>query len=216
MSSESALFQKFGKELCKGTIVFHEGEPGAEMFVIQSGAVLISKTVREAQKLLATLGPGEFFGEMAIISNKERTATATVTEDARLLIIDSKTFEGMIRGSSEIAVRMIKKLAERLHDASEQIEDLLLADPHSRIVQYLLRRCQRDGLPTDEGIQIDVGLRDVSRALAVSDHSMRSCLARLVEKDLMLVVGERVTVFDTARLFEYLRYLEMRWKFGDF
>src|SRR5215211_4503877 len=114
MGAEETLFQRFGKELSKGTVLFREGDPGKEMYVLQSGKVAISKRVRDVEKVLAILGPGEFFGEMAIISNKPRNATATVSEDARLLIIDPKTFEGMIRGNGEISVRMIKKLADRL------------------------------------------------------------------------------------------------------
>src|ERR671934_349281 len=114
MGAEETLFQRFGKEFPKGHVLFREGDPGKEMYVLQSGKVAISKRVRDVEKVLATLGPGEFFGEMAIISNKPRNATATVSQDARLLIIDPKTFEGMIRSNGEISVRMIKKLADRL------------------------------------------------------------------------------------------------------
>ena len=59
-------------------MLFREGETGKEMFVLQSGKVAITKTVRDTEKILAMLGPGEFFGEMAIISNRPRNATATV------------------------------------------------------------------------------------------------------------------------------------------
>ncbi|HZI14846.1 MAG TPA: cyclic nucleotide-binding domain-containing protein, partial [Myxococcus sp.] len=134
MGAEETLFQRFGKEFPKGTELFREGETGKEMYVIQSGKVAISKRVRDVEKVLAVLGPGEFFGEMAIISNKPRNASAAVQDDARLLVIDSKTFEAMIRGNSEIAVRMIKKLAERLSEADAQIENLLMSDPVSRVV----------------------------------------------------------------------------------
>ena len=58
--------------------------------------------------------PGEFFGEMAILNNEPRTASAIVEEDSQLLVIDPKTFEAMIKGNSEIALRMIKKLSQRL------------------------------------------------------------------------------------------------------
>src|SRR5437773_1238057 len=74
MGAEDTLFQRFGKEFPKGTVLFSEGQPGKEMFVLQSGKVAISKKVRDVEKVLATLGPGEFFGEMAIISNKPRNA----------------------------------------------------------------------------------------------------------------------------------------------
>src|SRR5687768_11111819 len=133
MGAEETLFQRFGKEFPKGTVLFQEGEPGKDMFVVQAGRISISKKVRDVEKVLAVLGPGEFFGEMAIISNKPRNATAAVTEDAKLLVIDPKTFEAMIRGNSEIAVRMIEKLAERLSEADAQYESLLLNDPASQI-----------------------------------------------------------------------------------
>ena len=215
MSAEEQLFQKFGKEIPKGTVLFREGEPGKEMYVLQSGRVAISKKVRDVEKVLAILGPGEFFGEMAVISNKPRNATATVEDAARLLVIDPRTFESMIRGNSEIAVRMIKKLAERLSDADAQIENLLLSDPNSRVVHHLLHLCQTRGRPEEEGIEIDFPVRDLPRELGVGEPAIRYLMHRLERSGLVDVQGDRVTVRDTARLFDFLRFLEMKWKFGD-
>ena len=84
-------------------------------------------------------------------------------------MIDPKTFEGMIRGNSEIAVRMIKKLAERLSDADTQIENLLLADPASRVVHHILHACQTRGRPMEEGVEIDFTLRELPRELGVGE-----------------------------------------------
>ncbi|HEY0880026.1 MAG TPA: Crp/Fnr family transcriptional regulator [Archangium sp.] len=215
MSAEEALFQRFGKDIPKGTVLFREGDPGKEMYVLQSGKVAISKKVRDVEKVLAILGPGEFFGEMAIISNKPRNASATVEDDARLLVIDPRTFEAMIRGNSEIAVRMIKKLAERLSDADAQIETLLLADPNSRVVHHMLQLCQTRGRQGEEGIEIDFAVRELPRELAVGEPAIRFMVARLERAGLIEVQGDRLTVRDTARLFDFLRYLEMKWKFGD-
>jgi CRP/FNR family transcriptional regulator, cyclic AMP receptor protein len=215
MSAEDALFQRFGKEFPKATVLFREGETGKEMYVLQAGQVVITKKVREEVKTLATLGPGEFFGEMALISNKPRNATATVADAARLLVIDPKTFEGMIRSNSEIAVRMIKKLAERLGEADSQIETLLLADPGSRVVHHLLTACQTRGRAKEEGVEIDLQLKELPRLTGVGEPGVRSMLARLERAGLVERNGDRVTVRDTARLDEYLHYLEMRWKFGD-
>ena len=215
MSAEEALFQRFGNDIPKGTVLFREGDPGKEMYVLQSGKVAISKKVRDVEKVLAMLGPGEFFGEMAIISNKPRNATATVDEDARLLVIDPRTFEAMIRGNSEIAVRMIKKLAERLSDADAQIENLLLSDPNSRIVHHMLQLCQTRGRQGEEGIEIDFPVRDLPRELAVGEPAIRFMVNRLERAGLVETSGDRLTVRDTARLFDFLRYLEMKWKFGE-
>jgi CRP-like cAMP-binding protein len=215
MSAEEALFQRFGKEIPRGTVLVREGEVGKEMFVIQSGKIAISKKVRDVEKVLALLGPGEFFGEMAIISNKPRNATATVEEEARVLVIDPKTFESMIRGNSEIAVRMIKKLADRLSDADATIENLLLADPNSRVVQHILRACESRGRQSEEGVEIELQVRDLPRELAVGEPAVRFLLSRLERAGLIELSGDRLTVRDTARLFDFLRFLEMKWKFGD-
>ena len=214
-TAEEALFQRFGKEFPKGTVLFREGETGKEMFVLQAGRVVITKTVRDTEKTLAVLGPGEFFGEMALISNKPRNATAVVEEASRLLVIDPKTFEGMIRGNSEIAVRMIKMLAERLGEADAQIENLLLTDPSSRVVHQILQACQTRGRPMEEGVEIDFNLRELPRLTGVGEPGIRTMLDRMERSGLVEKSGDRLIVRDTARLADYLNYLELRWKFGD-
>jgi CRP/FNR family transcriptional regulator, cyclic AMP receptor protein len=215
MSAEDALFQRFGKEFPPSTVLFREGEAGKEMYVLQAGRVLITKKVRDEEKTLAVLGAGEFFGEMALISNKPRNAKATVTETAKLLVIDPKTFEGMIRGNAEIAVRMIKKLAERLSEADGQIETLLLADPGSRVVHHLLTVCRARGRAVAEGVEIDVPLKELPGLTGVGEPFARSMLERLAGAGLVKRNGDRLTVVDAGRLDEYLHYLDMRWKFGD-
>jgi CRP/FNR family transcriptional regulator, cyclic AMP receptor protein len=214
-TAEEALFHRFGKEFPKGTVLFREGETGKEMFVLQAGRVVITKTVRDTEKTLAVLGPGEFFGEMALISNKPRNATAVVEEASRLLVIDPKTFEGMVRGNSEIAVRMIKKLAERLGEADAQIENLLLTDPSSRVVHQILQACQTRGRPMEEGVEIDFNLRELPRLTGVGEPGIRTMVDRMERSGLVEKSGDRLIVRDTARLADYLSYLELRWKFGD-
>ena len=214
-TAEDTLFQRFGKEFPKGTVLFHEGETGKEMFVLQAGKVVITKTVRDTVKTLATLGPGEFFGEMALISNRPRNATATVEEPARLLVIDPKTFEGMIRGNTEIAVRMIKKLAERLDEADAQIENLLLADPGSRVVHQVLHAVQTRGRPLEEGVEIDLNVRELPRLTGVGEAGIRAELQRMERSGLVERAGDRLLVRDPARLADYLQLLALRWKFGE-
>ena len=79
----------------------------------------------------------------------------------------------MIRGNSEIAVRMIKKLAERLAEADAQIENLLLADPASRVVHHILHACQTRGRPMEEGVEIDFTVRELPRELGVGEPAIR-------------------------------------------
>src|SRR5512144_2673983 len=105
------LFARFGREYQPGEVLFREGESGEVMFVMQAGAVRISKAVGGEEKVLAVLGPGEFLGEMAILNGRPRTATATVVEPARCLLLDARTLEAMVSKNTEIAMRLIKKLA---------------------------------------------------------------------------------------------------------
>ncbi|MBM4379634.1 MAG: cyclic nucleotide-binding domain-containing protein [Deltaproteobacteria bacterium] len=216
MANEEALFQRFGREIAAGTVLFKEGDPGREMYVLQSGKVTLTKNVRDVEKVLAVLGPGEFFGEMAIISNKPRSATATVSETARLLVIDPRTFEAMIRGNAEIAVRLIKKLSDRLAEAHTQIERLLVADPQSRVVHAMLQAAISRGKKGPEGLLVEMPVRELHVDLGVSEQLLLSLLERMERSGLVSQVGpEALVVRDVDQLQEYLRFLEYKWKFGE-
>ena len=147
----------------RGRCCSKRAKAGREMFVIQSGKVRISKNVRGEEQVLASLGAGEFFGEMAILNNKPRSATATVVDESKVLVIDPKTFEIMLKNNVEIAVRMIKKLAQRLQEADDQIESLLYKDANSRVVHTLTRAADAYGKAVEGGIKIATSFRGPGR-----------------------------------------------------
>ncbi|MCC7069843.1 MAG: Crp/Fnr family transcriptional regulator [Deltaproteobacteria bacterium] len=212
----SSLIERFGRSVPAGQVLFREGDSGKEMFVIQSGRVRLMRTIRGQDKLLAELGPGEFFGEMSIINDKPRNATAIIDEDAQLLVLDPKTFEAMIKANTEIAVRMIKKLAKRLDDANAQIENLLLGDANSRIVHALLLHART--IPPDEqgAVHIPLGAADLAQRTNVEDAKAVEVLERLERSRLVLAGKEGgVVVPDTEKLSEFLEFLEMRHRYGD-
>ncbi len=215
MAGEDALFQRFGKEFKRGDVLFREGEPGREMYVVQAGKVNITKTVRGTEKILATLGAGEFFGEMSILNNKPRSAGAVVNEDAKLLVIDPKTFEAMIRGNVEIAVRLIKKLSDRLQEADEQIENLLLRDPNSRVVHHLLQAAQKRGKETPQGRLVQVNLNELHGRMGLSAEEVQEAVNKTAKARIIALVPEGVVVPDPGKMQKYLEFLEMKEKFGD-
>lgn len=213
-TSEDSLFQRFGREFSRGSVLFREGEPGSEMYVIQRGQVRISKRVGEVEKVLSTLGPGEFFGEMAVLSGKPRSATATCTEDARLLVVDGRTFEGMLRASSEIAVRMIRKLAERLQEADVQIENLMLPDVTMRVVHQVA------ALADDEARgpgprRLSVPAAELAGRLAVAQHQVDDALRKLVRARVVAIEDGSLVVHDLARLRRFVEFLQMKAQFGE-
>jgi CRP-like cAMP-binding protein len=213
--ADKSLFNRFGREFPVGTVLFHEGEVGKEMYVIQAGKISITKKVREVEKVLGVLGPGEFVGEMAIISNKPRSATATVAEPAKLLVIDSKTFEAMIRANTEIAVRMIKKLAERLQEADRQIENLLLTDPMSRVVHYLVQQATHRGSEGAEGLHVELSVKELPPLLGVREEQIRDALIKLEKARLVKLDSDGVLVPSLQKLKEYFDFLEMKAKFSE-
>jgi len=122
-SGGSTGFEDFMARVPAGTVVFKEGEVGTEMYVIQSGTVEIyKKTSRGDDKFLSTLEKGDFFGEMSILEDVSRSATARAKTDCELLKINQSTFDEMLRHNSEIAVRMLRKLSRRLRETTKLLE----------------------------------------------------------------------------------------------
>lgn len=218
MTSEHiALQKKLSRSYKAGTVLFREGEEGKNMFVIQSGRVQITRRVGGQDAVLAVLPTGEFFGEMSIINDRPRSATATVLEDAVLLEIDGKTFEAMIRGNSEIAVRMVKKLADRLEQADRQIEMLLYREPNHRVVHFLRGEAQRVGRPHPAGIAIPISEPVLAERVGLNRDEVRQVLNRL---DLARLLsrsadGETLVVSEVGKLQDFLDFLEMKERFGS-
>ena len=107
-----------------GERIFSEGDIGTTMFVVQSGEVRLFRERDGADKTLATMEKGDFFGEMSVLEGLPRTNSAEAGEDCELIEINSMTFDRMIRGNIEIAVRMLRKLSIRLREADRSIEKL--------------------------------------------------------------------------------------------
>lgn len=212
--ADQQLYRRFGKEFPKGTVLFHEGEPGSVMYVIQEGKVRISVTVRKVEKVLVDLPTGEFFGEMSILNGQPRSATATVVEDAKLLVIDPKTFEAMVRGSGEIAIRMIKKLAARLQEADDQIANLLLKDHTSRVVHRIISMSKR-GQVKDGVVQIETDFEDLGIKLGLDVEQVASVFDRLKSANLVFISDVGIKVPSPEKLQEFLAFLAMKEKFGN-
>jgi CRP/FNR family cyclic AMP-dependent transcriptional regulator len=215
-----ALLDRFGKFYPAGTILFREGDVGSDMFVIHSGSVELTRRMKDRDTVLAHLPPGEFFGEMAVVNNRPRSATATVREDAWLLVIDARTFEAMIRGKAEIAVRMLKAMAGRLERANQQIELLLLKDTNHRVV-HCLRQLADQGSPVEGGgIFIPISVQTLAGRVALDEPQVVEVLQRLRQARLVLsaedagVGREGFVLPEVGRLLDFLEFLEMKERFS--
>lgn len=120
------------KRFPKSTVLFREGDPGGEMYVIGAGRVEIIKRIAGEEKTVAVLGPGEMLGELALLNDKPRTATAIVLDPLDALVIDKSTLEDMLEHNPEFTMRLIRRLADRLDVADGLVRLLLHPDPNAR------------------------------------------------------------------------------------
>lgn len=108
-------------DMSAGAFVFREGDVGSDMYIIESGTLEVLRTARGSAPV-ATLGAGDFFGEMAILEDQPRFAAVRAVTAARLLRVDRAAFAGMLRENFEIAVRIMRKLVARLRRTEELLQ----------------------------------------------------------------------------------------------
>ena len=212
------LFARFGRDYRAGDVLFMEGDTGEEMYVIQSGTVQVSKRIGDEERPLATLGRGEFLGEMAILNGKPRTASAIVIEDAKCLVIDGKTLESMISKSPEIAMRLVKKLAKRLDAADALVQILLNPDPRARVLLGLKRHAEINGEKTATGIKVHVSPEELAHEVGINVEDVTEVLDRLRRLRIASdepgpTGGHTIVIADVGRLLEFLEFLEMPKRF---
>ncbi len=106
-----------------GQYLFREGDAGAEMYIVESGSIAILRTARGSEPL-AVLEPGDFLGEMAVLEDQPRFASALAQTNCRLLRIERAAFAELLRQNVEIAVRIMRKLALRQRRAEQRISEL--------------------------------------------------------------------------------------------
>ncbi len=123
--SEDKLFNKYGTVVDSGKVVFKENDIGDQMYIIKEGNVRISKMIGGKEHILAVLGKGDFFGEMAIVNRVKRTATATAAGTVHILAFTREGFIRMIEKNAGIALNIIDKLCKRLHQTDLQIQHLV-------------------------------------------------------------------------------------------
>ncbi len=103
-----------------GTFLFRAGEEGDAMYVIERGKIRICVRTTQGHELTLTeLGRGDFFGEMALLDGKRRSADAVVAEDARLAVLSRDHFLSFVRSSPNVALELLSALANRLRHTDE-------------------------------------------------------------------------------------------------
>lgn len=173
------------------------------MYVIRAGKVRVLKEAHGRKRVVTTLGPGDFFGEMAVVTGRPRTATAEVLEEAELLKVPAAKIEEMVAGSGEVAIRLIRHLADRIDNANRFIDLLLEDDTTARVIlelQGILERANGSAAP-------DVTDKDLALALGIDKNEVRIALRRLTRVGVLEVSSGFVLIKDGKRLTEFLDFI---------
>ena len=177
----------------QGSVIFNENDPGTTMFLIRSGKVKVMKKVRGVEKTLAVFGPGEFFGEMAVITGKPRSATAIAQEDSQLQVLDREAFLKMVQSDPQerMPLMVLEKLCERLRATDQQIENLLIGDHLNRVADALIR--------TESALTPG----ELAESVGLPKDRVQGLLKKLEAAGVVSLAGGRIQVVDSRRLENY-------------
>jgi len=135
-----------------GEVVFNEGEKGERMYVLLEGSIELKVKVDRGEAVIKVVDtPNDFFGEMALIDGRPRSATAVAAVKSKLLAVDGPTFEAMIVTNGKFALKIIKVLSQRLRSTNEHVEDLIETGPKERITRGMSDFAARHGEVIHDG-----------------------------------------------------------------
>lgn len=203
------LFDKYGRVLSPGEVLFSEGDSGDEMFIIQDGQVEIIKNLGGQTQVLATLDKGDFFGEMAIVSRIKRTATAKAHTPLKVLAFDRNGFQQMIEKNPKIALNIIDKLCKRLENTTSQLAKLSAANQKESIYLNLSYLFAEKGGDSPVLSLKDV-LDELGLNLQIPQTVLGETLNSLVQKGILSITDDNMALKDKKALQKIIKDNETR------
>ena len=168
--------QRDERRVPKGAVIFRQGDPGNEMFVISEGRVRLTLGSDGHEKEIAMLGPGEFFGELSLLSEDPRSATAVAAEDTALLAIGRDVFAMMVQDDLDIVFRMMNIQGRRLSNTNQPIQELVQRLGHISVAAHCLRQVLKSG--TSYPFTLDVAA--LATELQLNPQAVAATVADLV------------------------------------
>jgi CRP-like cAMP-binding protein len=183
--------------------IFTASQPGACLYVVMSGRIKIfGSSAQGRSKTFAYLEPGDFFGEMSLIDEEARSASAAALDDSVLIMLKSEDYRKLMLSRPAIALAVLKTLSTRLRKANKEIEALSFNNVLGRIAQILLDLSERYGKKTEEGTQISMTLSH--KELAEMAGTAREVISRVISRfrrmDCIRFADNKITITDREKL----------------
>jgi len=162
----------------RDTMIFSECQRGGEMFIIQDGKVKITKVVNGNEVTLAVLKKGDMFGEMALLENKPRSASAIADEDCRLMTVNRQNFDQMVTTQAQLIARLTTMLADRLWSMYRQLANTQLGDPLHKLIDMLALQVEKAKIHLEPNMQYqtDLTLEDVANMCGIPQNQQAANL----------------------------------------
>jgi CRP-like cAMP-binding protein len=183
----------------KNSMIILEEEYGDLVFVVKTGTIKITRVNDEGKEvILALLGPGEIFGELAILDGEARSANALAQENCQLLAINKEDFLDILKHNFSISYSLMCELAKRLRKSDQQIEALSLSDAEHRIGVSLLNLAEdmgviRKGKVTIQNLPFQ---QDIANMAGTSRETVSRVMKILENKDMISKEGHTLVIPD--------------------
>ena len=182
----------------KGKLVFHQGDLGQALYLVERGRVRLFCTHLGGQeKTLGYVGPGEIFGEMSLLDGSERSASALAEEEALLLVLHREAYLALIRRLPLIAHNLARLLAHRLREADLELDLMAFEEAKSRVA-YALLKLLRQGM----GPKIRARQQELAALAGASRETVTRALQELKAQGAVRLAPGEVEVLSPALLEE--------------
>ena len=190
-------------DLSRGATLFHEGDPGDQLYFIVSGKIKLGRTASDGREnLVAVMGPGAIFGEMALFDPSPRSTSATAVSETRLAGLKHENLRKVIQHSPEVSAQLLQALARRLRRTNENLADLVFSDVPGRVAKALLDLADRFGRPATDGILVahELTQEELAQLVGASRETVNKALAEFVQRGWIRLEARAVVILDLQRL----------------
>jgi CRP-like cAMP-binding protein len=188
--------------LKRGATIYSKGDPGNSLYVVISGTAKMSISSPDGRSaILNLIGPGEIFGEIALLDGRERTADATANTNCEVFIIDRREFLPFVRSQPALAMKFIELLCARLRWTSDQVEQIILQDLPGRLASALIRLTERHKA-TQGGRAIAITQQEISEMVGMSRESINKQLRAWASRNWVRLEHGAIIVLEAGPLQE--------------
>ena len=208
---DMAAFGRFARTFQPGEMIFSEFEPGDTFYLIQSGRVQLVKLIGDIEKTLDILQPSEMFGEMAILENSPRSATAIALDVVKVLEFNTQNFEILMLGNPQIALKLLKMFAKRIYDSKRRFMILTLDEPQAKIadVFLMLDETQSNIDKSTERREFKTTVEDVAHWAGMNLSEARDTVSHFVNQRRVEMYPDRIIV---KNINDFSRFVNSRRK----